>query len=143
MNRARLAAVLRVRTLQERGARGELSRRRQAERSAQDAEAQTWRSLAQYDLAAADGAQRLHGLAMVRGAGVLAAERQHETTVAAAEQARSARDEWTVAARRVEALERLGERLREADEAEQERAQILEIDDLVLGRRGRGPGEGR
>ena len=33
--------------------------------------------------------------------------------------------------------------LARADEAEQERAQILEIDDLVLARRGRGPGEGR
>jgi hypothetical protein len=140
VNRERLAAVLRVRALQERGARGELSRRREAERAAQDAELHTWRSLQRSELAAVGGALGLGGLAAVRGAGLLAAERQHELTVAAAEQSRSARDEWVVAARRVEGLERLGERLREADLEEEERRSLQEIDDLVLARRGRIPG---
>lgn len=136
MNRKRLQAVLRVRSLQERGARGELAVRQQAHHRAKTAEEHTWQQL---DGLAVDGgtADRLQALAAVRDAGVLAAERQHETTEAALEQARTARDEWVVAARRVEALERLGERLKEADDAEDERKQILEIDDLVLARRGR------
>lgn len=41
MNRKRLQAVLRVRTLQERGARGELARRTQAHHRAQAAEERT------------------------------------------------------------------------------------------------------
>lgn len=136
MNRKRLQAVLRVRSLQERGARGELAVRRQAHQLAEQAEAHTWQRL---ETIGVDGgtADHVQAMAAVRHAGALAAERQHETTEAAAEHARTARDEWVVAARRVEALERLGERLREADEAEDERKQILEIDDLVLARRGR------
>lgn len=136
MNRKRLQAVLRVRSLQERGARGELAVRRQAHQRAEQAEARTWLQLAAVDVDG-DTADRVHAMAAVRTAGAFAAERQHDTTEAAAEQARTARDEWVVAARRVEALERLGDRLREADEAEEERKQILEIDDLVLARRGR------
>ena len=42
-----------------------------------------------------------------------------------------AREEWTVAARRVEALDRLAERLREAEAEEAERLQNNEIDDMV------------
>lgn len=45
MNRKRLQAVLRVRTLQERGARGELARRTQAHHRAQAAEERTWELL--------------------------------------------------------------------------------------------------
>ena len=136
MNRKRLQAVLRVRTLQERGARGELAVRRQAHQRAEQAEALTWQQLVAIEVDG-DSADHVLSMAAVRTAGALAAERQHDTTEAAADQARTARDEWVIAARRVEALERLGDRLREADEAEEERKQILEIDDLVLARRGR------
>jgi hypothetical protein len=136
VNRKRLQAVLRVRTLQERGARGELAVRRQAHQRAEQAEARTWEQLATV-VVDGDTVDRVLAMSAVRTAGSLAAERQHETTEASAAHAQAARDEWVVAARRVEALERLGDRLREADEAEEERKQILEIDDLVLARRGR------
>jgi flagellar biosynthesis chaperone FliJ len=49
-----------------------------------------------------------------------------------------AHEEWTVAARRVEALERLSERLIESEREESSRLQSNEIDDLVLARRGHG-----
>ena len=51
-----------------------------------------------------------------------------------------ARDEWTVAARRVEALERLDERLRAEESLELERKRNTELDDLVLARRVREQG---
>jgi hypothetical protein len=138
VNRKRLQAVLRVRTLQERGARGELARRTQAHHQAQAAEAHTWELLRTVQASSGD-ALSLHTAVAVRDAGTRAVERQHDTTESAREGVVGAREEWTIAARRVEALDRLGERLREADEAEAERLQILEIDDLVLARRGRGP----
>lgn len=137
MNPKRLAAVLRVRELQERGARGEMARRSQAHRIALAAEEHTWAQLHQLSTERGDAA-RLRVMTAVRDAGMLAAERQHDTTAAADEALTGARAEWTIAARRVEALERLGERLREAEQAEDDRRQILEVDDLVLARRGRG-----
>lgn len=143
MNRKRLQAVLRVRSLQERGARGELARRSQAHQQACAAEEHTWQQLEQLTpttiATTGNGTNDLVAMQLVRHAGTLAAQRQHVDSGAAGEQTIVARDAWTVAARRVEALERLGERLREATEAEDERLQILEIDDLVLARRGRGP----
>lgn len=137
MNRARLQAVLRVRSLQERGARGELARRSQEHQRAAEAEERTWQLLQQLAPSPDSPVGDLQALQAVRSAGTLAAVRQHGETDEARERTVVARDEWTVAARRVEALDRLGERLLEAEEAEEERKQILEVDDLVLARRGR------
>jgi flagellar export protein FliJ len=137
VNRARLQAVLRVRSLQERAARGELARRSQEHRRAAEAEEHTWQLLQQLAPSPDSPVSDLQALQAVRSAGTLAAVRQHGETDEAREHTVMARDEWTVAARRVEALDRLGERLLEAEEAEEERKQILEVDDLVLARRGR------
>jgi flagellar FliJ protein len=61
--------------------------------------------------------------------------------IASAEQAEAVRAEWTAAAQRTKALERLRERhllaLRQAELAAEERA----VDDLVTGRAGRRPAE--
>lgn len=139
MNRRRLEAVLRVRSLQERRARGELARRTQVHQQAAAAEQHTWEHLDREGDEAPTG-DGLFAMRAVRDAGLRAAERQHRATDDACTEAGAARCGWTIAARRVEALDRLGSRLREADAAEAERKQILEIDDLVLARRGRGPG---
>ncbi len=139
MKRERLQAVLRVRSLQERGARGELARRSTAHHQAVSAEQHTWERLERV----ADATTSTDGLVAmraVRDAGLRAVESQHRITDETLADTVVARDEWTIAARRVEALDRLGTRLREADDAEAERQQILEIDDLVLARRGRQPG---
>ena len=71
----------------------------------------------------------------VREAGARAAATQHTVTETAHQRVLVARDEWTEAARRVEALDRLGERLRESEAVEAERVSNNEIDDLVLARR--------
>lgn len=133
MNRKRLEQVLRIREIQERGARGEMARTTQRHRRARTVERRTWDQLDAWPVDAGS----LVALQSVRDAGMLAADTQHIVTVHAAEQEAGARAEWTVAARRVEALERLAERLREAESEEAERLQNNEIDDMVLARRGR------
>ena len=145
MNRKRLEAVLRIRVLQERSARGEMARSNQRHRRAQAHETRTWERL---DAWAADTPCAIPGATLgttpgatlvaqssLRQAGVLAADTQHLVTERAWEGVVDARDEWTVTARRVEALERLSERLGEVESEERERAQSNELDDLVLARR--------
>ena len=133
MNRKRLEQVLRIREIQERGARGELARTTLRHRRARAVERRTWVQLDAWPVQgpSLDGAER------VRGAGLLAADTQRQVTEHAAGDEAVAREEWTVAARRVEALDRLAERLREAEAEEAERLQNNEIDDMVLARRGR------
>ena len=133
MNRKRLEQVLRIREIQERGARGELARTTLRHRRARAVERQTWTRLDEWpaDRPTIDALER------VRGAGMLAADTQHSVTERAAGDESVAREEWTVAARRVEALDRLAERLRESEAEEAERLQNNEIDDMVLARRGR------
>lgn len=143
MNRRRLAAVLRVRELQERGARGELARNHQRHHRAVAVERHTWAQLdRRSDTSGTLTPADLASSRLVRQAGLLAAETQHAATEQAADGVAVARAEWTVAARRVEALERLADRFAEAEAAEDERRQNNELDDLVLARRGRGPDAG-
>ena len=106
MNRKRLEALLRVRSLQERGARGELARRRRVHQHAVDAERHTWERLDREvaETSTSDGLLAMHA---VRDSGLRAAESQHLVTGVARDEAVVARDGWTIAARRVEALDRL------------------------------------
>lgn len=134
MNGKRLASVLRVRHLQERAARGALAASRNVHRVAERAERDTWESLDAHAAAPIHGesAGSLQGTQLLVASGMLAAERQHRVTVAAAENLVSATDEWTLAARRVEGLERLVERQSIAEREESVRRSSNEIDDLVL-----------
>jgi flagellar export protein FliJ len=134
MNSKRLTSVLRIRQIQERSARGELAACRRANRLAAQAEHRTWRLLDervatphQSQTAAATLADRA-----VVDAGMLAAETQHTTTETSAAEALVAADHWTVAARRVEGLERLAERTALTENEESARRASNEIDDLVL-----------
>jgi len=70
----------------------------------------------------------------IAGCGVLAARLQQEVALEAARQVLRSNDHWTMAARRVEALERLGSRLAEIERDEELRRAANEIDDLVLAR---------
>lgn len=134
MNGKRLASVLRIRHLQERACRGALAASRHAHRSAETAERQTWDSLD----ARVSGSRQLCSAADLCGAqrfvaaGMLAAETQHVATSNAAGELVSATAEWTLAARRVEGLERLMDRQGEMAREEAVRAASNEIDDLVL-----------
>lgn len=137
MNGRRLAAVLRVRELQERGARGELARTNEQLRHAADAERNTWAALDRPSTRTAWSSQQLSARHAIRAAGTLAADSQYLITERAQVCVVDATHAWTVAARRVEALERLGERNRETEAVESERRRINELDDMVLARRGR------
>ncbi|MFZ4811059.1 MAG: hypothetical protein ACOYL9_06930 [Ilumatobacteraceae bacterium] len=134
MNRSRLADVLRVRRLQERGARGALARTNLAQRMAEEREALLWVELESHG-ARLGASGDLSSLAVARSAGLLMAERRHQETLDAIGAARIARAEWSAAARRVQGLERLDERLGEIEAFEADRADRNEVDDLVLARR--------
>ena len=136
----RLTAVLRIRQIQERGVRGELSIRRREQRVAEGAEQRTWIDLDQRAAGVVDhasdspGALGLAGTHAVTQAGRLAADTQRHATAAATGRTTVALEAWTVAARRVEGMQRLTDRVASAEEEERQRVAANEIDDLVLGR---------
>ena len=134
MNRSRLADVLRVRRLQERTARGELAVSNQRHHAAIVAEATMWTSLDRRgEVMARSGS--FAAVQATRVVGTLAAEAQRAVTEQAGRTAELAGERWGEAARRVEALERLGDRLAEVEAEERDRAERNELDDLVLARR--------
>jgi flagellar export protein FliJ len=135
VNRNRLADVLRIRRLQERTARGALALSNQRHRDATADEATMWTSLDRRGEAMARSGA-FGSVQATRAAGMLAAESQRAVTEQARQAAAAAGELWGEAARRVEALERLGERLAVDEAAELDRAERNELDDLVLARRG-------
>ncbi len=133
MNRTRLNAVLRIRQIQERSARGHVAMSRNVHRQAVAAEARTWQMLDDRAAAAAVGSvDRLLAERALVSAGMLAAETQEIVTVDAAERVDVAVSVWTLAARRVEGLERLAQRNVELEREDADRRVANEIDDLVL-----------
>jgi flagellar export protein FliJ len=138
VNRKQLAAVLRIRELQERGARGELARARQNHQRAMATEMRTWTLIDEAGSGTPSGitAADLDGRQAIVAAGLLSVETQHLATERAGDVKELALEHWTAAARRVEALERLAERLAESEREEEQRLAANEIDDLVLARRG-------
>lgn len=142
MNQKRLAAVLRIRSLQERSARGELARTRRDHLTAAAVERHTWELIDELAAPVARGvaASHLESRHVQVTAGLLSTHPLRAETERTHESMEVARADWTVAARRVEALERLAERIGEAERAESARLAGNEIDDLVLARRGREQG---
>ena len=134
MNGSRLTSVLRIRTIQERRARGELAASRLRLRRAELAERKTWTDLDERALGAVVSALSLQGESQLVAAGMRAAATQHDVTVQAVDGVAVAMDEWAIAARRVEGLERLAERVGAAERDEAARLAANEIDDLVLAR---------
>jgi flagellar biosynthesis chaperone FliJ len=137
MDRRRLSAVLRVRALQERGAKGDLARCNQQLRRAEHIEQTMWHDL---DTAAATTTgvvdfRTLRGLEARSSSGRLAAERQHEHVEQAEVAVTESHAVWSLAAQRVAALERLAERLDAAHLEESLRLAANELDDAVLARR--------
>jgi flagellar export protein FliJ len=141
---SRLAAVLRVRTIQERRARGVLAVSNREHRAAELEERGTWSALdARLRTRVAEGAPTGATLLAERAiveSGMLAADTQHHATERAAEAVAAAKAEWTIAARRVEGLQRLEERLEAEAAEERQRKAANELDDLVLAKFGRDPG---
>ncbi|MGY1885728.1 MULTISPECIES: flagellar FliJ family protein [unclassified Blastococcus] len=80
-------------------------------------------------------------MVLLRTAATDAADARSLAT-AQAEQAEAVRAEWTAAARRTKALERLAERHREAQQRAADAAEARAADDLATGRARRGTDEG-
>lgn len=138
MSAERIAAVLRIRRLQERRERSEVASRRLKHRAAEHAARVTWQSVTSRSLDGAPlSAGRLATHRAVIDGGVAVAKHRDEAAIVAAHAVDVQLGTWSVAARRVEGLERLDERLRSSERAERERRAAVEIDDLVLARRGR------
>ncbi|MGD9705401.1 MAG: hypothetical protein AB7Q42_16250 [Acidimicrobiia bacterium] len=136
MSADRIASVLRIRRLQERRERAEVAARRRTHRVALTAESTAWQAVSDRRLPSTPlPVRELHGHHAVLEGGIGVARRRGETTVIAAHEVEIQVDSWSVAARRVEGLERLDERLRTAERAEAERREAVEVDDLVLARR--------
>ena len=136
MNRGRLETVVRIRALQERVARAEVERRRavvadrdRAVRDARDAvDRRAGRAPATAAAFAAQRSMLMVGMGEVEAAG-RALEGAH------AEVATSLAS-WTDASRRREGVERLDERVREEQRADDAMRSQAELDDLVVMRHG-------
>jgi hypothetical protein len=136
----RIATVVRVRRLQERLARSEVARRR-AELGIRAArEAALWSTVAERAPvppgATSPGVLRAHRHLLAGG--VAGARRAGDDVAAAQAAVDHAMEHWSSAAQRREGIERLAERVAEAQQAEQARLDNLELDDLVIARWNRG-----
>ena len=137
MKRAQLRTVMRIRELQERSVRGELSVARARHRAAVEDEEATWARVDAFGTVLQDDIppSELQQHRLVAEVGALAAHRLRQVTLDAADVAEEVRVRWVEAARRVEALERLAGRLDERERAEEAHRNQTEIEDLVLARR--------
>ncbi len=137
MKQAQLRTVMRIRELQERSVRGELSVARARHRAAVEDEEATWARVDAYGtlLQVEVSPSELQQHRLVAEVGALAAHRLRQVTLDAADVAEEVRVRWVEAARRVEALERLSARLDERERAEEAHRAQTEIEDLVLARR--------
>ncbi|MDJ0767460.1 MAG: hypothetical protein QNJ12_01655 [Ilumatobacter sp.] len=133
-SRRRVATVVRVRRLQERLATAEVARRQVDRIDAEGREAATWRLVETRAEPAGATAAEFRAGRSVLADGVAAARRAGEAADRAREDVREALSSWEVAARRRDGIERLDERLLEADRRERERQATIELDDFVVTR---------
>ena len=137
MNAKRVASILRVRRLQERQARGHLAAGHHVLTIATQAEHATREHVrACADQRSTDLTRVSELLAdrMVIVSGLLAASSRRADTEQAADDVAALTDAWSITARRVDALERMDERIRENDRIELDRVERAEVDDLVSAR---------
>lgn len=133
---SRIATVVRIRRLQERIARGEVARghaevaARAGDVTRADAEAHAWAGVRPAHLGAHELHRAVYDVALDD---VRAAEHRLDVAHTRAEDAVRA---WTEASRRLDGVERLDERQRQAAADEAERAAGKELDDLVVMRWG-------
>lgn len=129
VRRNRLDSVLKVRRVQEQQAAGRLAAAEAASRQARETLVAR-----QADIAAPWPDRALVELAWA------AADRAGAVADARHAEAGEKRADWSVAARRVKALERLDARRRAAADAEERRRQAATLDDIVNGRSAREAG---
>jgi len=135
MNAKRVASILRVRRLQERQARGHLAAGHHVYAVATREEHETCEQVrACPGRRWNDSVPALLTGRVVIESGLLAASSRRADTALAAVDVATLTDAWSIAARRVDALERMDERIREIDRIELDRTERAEIDDLVSAR---------
>jgi hypothetical protein len=133
-----VASILRVRRLQERQARGHLAIGNRvlalATRLERETRDQVRARAGRPSASAHVPVTKLLTDRVVVEAGLLAATSHHAATERAAVDVATLTDAWSITARRVDALERMDVRIRDADRVEQDRVERAEIDDLVSAR---------
>ena len=137
MNAKRVASILRVRRLQERQARGHLAAGHHVHAVAARDEHETREQVRACPGRRWDDPVAVPDLLTSRvvvEAGLLAASSRRADTEQAAVDVAMLTDAWSITARRVDALERMDERIREFDRIELDRVERAEIDDLVSAR---------
>lgn len=135
MSGRRLDTVMRVRRIQEQLASAEVGRNRLALADAERAERAAWRLVADRAATAPTTTTRRDALLAERAklaVGIAVAHRLGDSTAAAHHHVDLAIDDWRRAAQRLDGIERLSERLTAAERAEEERREIVELDDLVV-----------
>jgi len=135
----RLDTVLRIRSLQERLAKGEVMVRR-LEQHRCEQEADRARSLVTeraVRVAPTVSATSFVAHRSMLGAGTAQADRARAVAFGAREEVATALESWTEASQRLDGVERLDERATANAFAEQQRVDGIELDDLVVMRWGR------
>lgn len=132
MSRRRLDAVVRVRTLREQLARGEVSRRHGALEDRRRAESDAWAAIRDADRDPTLDARVFIGRRGMLAAGAREAEVAAEATVNARTELHHAAEHWQQTARRLDGIERLVDRLTDEVRADEQRRTANELDDLVV-----------
>lgn len=134
MSGRRLGTIIRVRRLQERLARADVARTRAELATRVAHEDHLWCSLADRAAAMPTTPHALRAHRQMLTGGVAEAHRAGEHVVAARDRVDEALAHWTGATQRREGIERLADRIADAEHAERERRAGVELDDLVIAR---------
>lgn len=136
MNGRRIDTVLRVRALRERIARTEVAQQRQSLDGHRRAEVEAWQAVqARSEAPVSDPRHFVAHRSMLR-AGVTEAGSARNKVRVAGERVDHAVADWQDAARHLDGIERLAERLRAEMLADTDRRAANELDDLVVMRHG-------
>lgn len=133
---ARMQNLVRIRGIQERVARGSVARAQQAQLSAQAAERDVWTALsgASHHLLGTGGAAAMQLAQQHIQAGVSLARLRGEAAEASHHHLQGELHVWSGTAQRLEAVERLAERVEERAAFESQQAASNELDDLTIAR---------
>jgi hypothetical protein len=130
----RIDTVLRIRRLQERLARAEIAQRRDTLAARERDELAAWTRVHERTSVAPPTAHHFVAHRDMLGRGVQFAVDAGTEVATASGEVELALDRWRAEAQRLDGIERLADRLREAARSEQLRVETLELDDAVITR---------
>lgn len=132
MSARRIDTVVRIRRLQEQLASADVARTRQQLDRAARAEQFAWHLVAERSTSRARSLDALLAERAMLDGGMTNAHRLGDVTVTAHHHNDMALHEWRGAMQRLDGIERLSDRLKSAERAEEERKDGVELDDLVV-----------